>query len=160
MTAAMLLVSTVGANSDGRPDGGDESLSILTAMRKVLVVADELWVRNEVHAGLTRPDIEVTDHEDPTSAADVAVASGADVAVVDLQIGSMGGMAVTRAIRHESASADGPGIPVVLLLDREADVFLARRAGAAAWVVKPFTSHQLRSALDPLLAAPGDAAEG
>jgi AmiR/NasT family two-component response regulator len=34
-----------------------------------------------------------------------------------------------------------------MLLDREADGFLAKRAGADAWVVKPFQAHQLRLAL-------------
>ena len=40
--------------------------------------------------------------------------------------------------------------PIVLLLDRQADVFLAKRAGADAYLVKPFTSQQLRAALGAL----------
>jgi AmiR/NasT family two-component response regulator len=38
-------------------------------------------------------------------------------------------------------------VPVVLLLDRNADAFIAKRAGAAAWVRKPFTAFELRSAV-------------
>jgi DNA-binding response OmpR family regulator len=36
---------------------------------------------------------------------------------------------------------------LVMLLDREADVFLARRAGADAAVVKPFDAEELRTAI-------------
>ena len=128
-------------------------------MATILVVADEPWIRNEVHAGLTRPGTVIVDHEEPATAAEAAETTGADVVLVDLQVGSMGGMAITRAIRHASATDETPGTPVVMLLDRDADVFLARRAGAAAWVTKPFTSHELRAALDPLLAAGRGAAE-
>ena len=68
------------------------------------------------------------------------------MAVVDLQVASMGGMAITRSIRD----LDDP-VPVVLLLDREADTFLAGRSGATAWVVKPFTSSALRTAVSEAL---------
>ena len=37
-------------------------------------------------------------------------------------------------------------VPVLLLLDRWADVFLARRAGAEAWLIKPLDSFRLRRA--------------
>jgi CheY-like chemotaxis protein len=36
---------------------------------------------------------------------------------------------------------------LVILLDREVDGFLAKRAGADAWVVKPFSDHDLRQAV-------------
>jgi hypothetical protein len=38
----------------------------------------------------------------------------------------------------------------VILLDRTVDGFLAKRAGADAWVVKPFTDHELRTAVGDL----------
>ena len=58
-------------------------------------------------------------------------------------------MAVVRAIK---AAMEGRDLPrLVILLDREVDGFLAKRAGADAWVVKPFSTHELRrSALVPL----------
>ena len=49
--------------------------------------------------------------------------------VLDLQIGSMGGMAVTMALRLDESSGRLPHVPVLMLLDRVADVHLA---GAAA----------------------------
>ncbi len=40
---------------------------------------------------------------------------------------------------------------MLLLLDRRADVFLARRAGADGWVVKPLDSLRLARAMETLL---------
>lgn len=122
-------------------------------MPRVLVVADEPWITNEVHATLTGRDFELIDHADPATAADSAVAESADVVVVDLQVDAMGGMAITRAVREATGDRDSPGLPVVLLLDRSADGFLAKRAGAAAWLTKPFTSHQMQAAVGAALAS-------
>ena len=122
-------------------------------MPRVLVVTDEPWVRNEVHATLTGPDFELIDHSKPETAAETAVEQGVDAVIADLQIGAMGGMAVTRSVREATGDADAPGLPVVLLLDRSADGFLAKRSGAAAWLTKPFTSHELETAVESALAS-------
>jgi two-component system, response regulator FlrC len=111
-------------------------------MSRVLVVADDEWVTNEVHSALSIGGNELIDHADPATAAAAVALGSADVAVVDLQVASMGGMAITRSIRD----LEDP-VPVVMLLDREADSFLAGRAGASAWVVKPFSAFALRTAV-------------
>ncbi|HUG74568.1 MAG TPA: response regulator, partial [Acidimicrobiia bacterium] len=72
-----------------------------------------------------------------------------DAVLVDLQVGSMGGMAMCREVR--STGDDAP--PVILLLDRDADSFLAGRSGAVAAVRKPFSSDALRSAIDAAVGA-------
>ncbi len=112
-------------------------------MSRVLIVTDDPRERDRVHAVLSIHGNELIDHDDPGSAADRAAEEEADVAVVDLRVGSMGGMAITRDFR-----ARAEHIPVVLLLDRQVDTFLAGRAGAAAWVTKPFTASALRAAID------------
>ncbi len=122
-------------------------------MPKLLVVTDEAWVRNEVHAALTATDFELIDHADPATAADTTVAEGVDAVIVDLLVGNMGGMAVTRSVRERTATRESPGVPVVMLLDRTVDSFLAKRAGAAAWLTKPFTSRELEEKVDVALAA-------
>ena len=121
-------------------------------MARILVVTDETWVRNEVHSGLSSADNELIDHRDPATAAATAAAEGVEAVVVDLQISAMGGMAVTRSIRDMSDLERA--IPVVLLLDRAADTFLAGRSGANAWVVKPFSARELRDALATAVSAP------
>jgi CheY-like chemotaxis protein len=110
-----------------------------------LVIADLEWVVNDVLASLPWGDWEVEVLDDPTQSAVKVAEADPDVVVVDLQVRAMGGMAVVRDIK---ASLEGKDLPrLVILLDREVDGFLAKRAGADAWVVKPFSSHQLRVAL-------------
>ena len=47
-----------------------------------------------------------------------------------------------------------------MLLDREADVFLAKRSNADAWLVKPIDSFGLRRSVDSLLAEAASAGPG
>ena len=122
-------------------------VTILRSMPKILVVTDVAWVRNEVHAALTEPDFTLVDHDDPATAATRASDEDVDAVVVDMQVGSMGGMAVTRALRDASIRPGVEEIPAVILLDRSADTFLAKRAGAAGWVTKPFSTHEIETAL-------------
>ena len=116
-------------------------------MAKVLLVSDSQWVKNDVKAALALGEWDLEEVDDPRQASQRATASSADVVVVDLQIGSMGGMAVVREIRATTNEEDRPR--TVLLLDRSADRFLARRAGADVAVKKPFTAQELRAALKP-----------
>jgi two-component system chemotaxis response regulator CheY len=116
-------------------------------MSRVLLVADSEWVINDVHAVLGGGDWDVEVLTDPHQTLDTVVATSPDVVLADLQIGSMGGMAVVRDIRAGVEAEDRPRL--VLLLDRSADGFLAKRAGADAWVVKPFEADQLRQASTP-----------
>jgi two-component system nitrate/nitrite response regulator NarL len=37
-------------------------------------------------------------------------------------------------------------VPILMLLDREADVFLARRSEADGWLIKPVDAFRLRRA--------------
>lgn len=119
-------------------------------MSRLLLVSDSEWVVNDVRAGLGVGTWDLSVLAEPRDAATRVEHDIPDVVVIDLQIGSMGGMAVVRSIRAAFDEDDRPRL--VLLLDREADEFLARRAGADAWVVKPFSSHDLRLALGATLA--------
>jgi CheY-like chemotaxis protein len=120
-------------------------------MPKVLVVADTPWVRNDVHASLSLPGYDLFDHADPRSLTDAVIDFEPDVAVIDLQVASMGGMAMARALKGASITPGFPEVPVVLLLDRSADRSLAKRAAADAWLQKPFTAADLRQAVAGVL---------
>jgi DNA-binding response OmpR family regulator len=122
-------------------------------MARVLLVADTPWVRNQTKAALAGPDTEIVEVTDPRAALDQADETGADIAIVDMQVGSMGGMAITRSLKDGAISGDVDGMPILLLLDRSADGFLAKRAGADAWLIKPFTPQDLRASVDQLLGA-------
>jgi DNA-binding response OmpR family regulator len=118
---------------------------------RVLVVADAGWVRSEVAAASS--DFEVYEETDPTKAVATCGEIAPDAVIVDLQVGSMGGMAVTRALRDAIFARRIEDTLIMLLLDRSADVFIAGRSGADAWLVKPFTTQQMRSVLTPVPAA-------
>jgi DNA-binding response OmpR family regulator len=118
-------------------------------MSKVMLVTDASWVTNEVRAGLSLGDWEVEEVNDPRLVTELTKETRPDAVIVDMQVGSMGGMAVIRGIRGEIDEADRPR--TVLLLDRSADEFIARRAGADASVQKPINAHALRRALTPAL---------
>ena len=58
----------------------------------------------------------------------VAVDEEVDLAILDLQIGAMGAIAICAELRNLESYGDAEHMPVLILLDRRPDVFLARRA--------------------------------
>ncbi|MCB1027348.1 MAG: response regulator [Microthrixaceae bacterium] len=69
-----------------------------------------------------------------------------DLVVLDLQIGNMGGMATSLHLRNEAGGGRLAPQNILLLLDRTADVFLARESEADGWMIKPIDSFRLRRA--------------
>ena len=110
-----------------------------------LVVSDGAWVTNEVRSALSVGSWQIEELSDPRAIVDRLDHSRVDAVIVDMQVGSKGGMAVIRSIRQATDAISRPR--TVLLLDRSADEFLARRAGADAAVLKPINASELRQAL-------------
>src|SRR5439155_24858816 len=73
------------------------------------------------------------------------------IAIIDLQLGRMGGMATCLDLRLEAGAGRLPHVPVLMLLDRRPDVFLARRAQAEGWLVKPLDALRVRKAITTIL---------
>jgi len=122
-------------------------------MPKILLVAAAGRVVNDVRAAPADDRYDIATVGDPREAADAWYDEEPDVAIVDLQVGSMGGFAVTRALRSAAGRLDEPPTPTIVLLDRTVDTFLAGRSGADAWLLKPFSSFGLRDLVDRLAAA-------
>jgi len=61
-------------------------------------------------------------------------------------------MATCMALHLEAGAGRLPRFPVLMLLDRAADIFLARRCDADGWLVKPIDAFRLRKAATALLA--------
>lgn len=114
-------------------------------MPLALVVSDGSWVVNEVRSTLAVGSWEIEVLDDPRLIEERLEQSRVDAVIVDMQVGSKGGMAVIRSIRQSTDELSRPR--TVLLLDRSADRFLARRAGADASVLKPINASELRTAL-------------
>src|SRR4029079_12004534 len=125
-------------------------------MAMILVAADAKSVRDQVRSAFVSPGqevVEVTRGQDVR--AEVAELEP-DLVVLDLQIGNMGGVAVAIDLRLEQSGGRLPHVPILLLLDRRDDVFIARRADVDLTLVKPVDAGVLRRAAAPLLAAAAD----
>lgn len=118
----------------------------------VLLAADADWVINEVVAALGDAQTSLSIVRSGYDVADAVKARTPDVAVLDLQIGNMGGMAVTMALRLDESVDALPHVPVLMLLDRRADVNLARRSQADGWLIKPLDPLRLRRAVKAVAA--------
>jgi len=122
----------------------------------IVLATDATWLVDDVVAALGGPDTSFTVCSEGREVSKVVTSRSEqgepiDLGIFDLQIGSMGGMAVTMALRLDATAGAAPDIPVLMLLDRVADVHLARRSGAEGWMVKPLDPLRLRRAARALL---------
>lgn len=122
-------------------------------MPTIVAASDAKWVRDHVRAALSGPGFEVIEVESGHDVRDVVARREPDLVIVDLQIANMGGMAVSIDLRLEESGGRLPHVPILLLLDRQADRFLARRSSADAMLVKPIDAGTLRRTVKNLLAA-------
>jgi DNA-binding response OmpR family regulator len=118
---------------------------------ETLVATDADWIRDEVEAALAGPDGTVRWVRHGMDVLPAVAESAPDLVVLDLQIGNMGGMATCMALHLEAGAGRLPRVPVLMLLDREADIFLARRSDADGWLIKPVDAFRLRKAANALL---------
>ncbi|MGD9794254.1 MAG: response regulator transcription factor [Acidimicrobiia bacterium] len=120
-------------------------------MATILLATDADWLRTEVAAALEGTH-EIVGVRTGREVIGAIKAADPDLVLLDLQIGSMGGMAACMAIRLEESGGRLARVPVVMLLDRAADVFLAQRCDADGWLVKPLDARRLRRAVAAVLA--------
>ena len=118
----------------------------------ILLATDAKWVLDEVHAALGTADTSFVVCRDGRDVSRAIKQRTPDLAVLDLQCGSMGAMAVTMDLRLDHSDGRSPMVPVLMLLDRIADVHLAKRSGAQGWLIKPLDSLRLRRAADAIVA--------
>jgi anion-transporting ArsA/GET3 family ATPase/DNA-binding NarL/FixJ family response regulator len=128
------------------PRDGRAPVRVTSRPVHVLIATDAQWVLDDITAALGGPDTSFTVCHDGRVVAGVVSDRTPDIAILDLQIGSMGGMAVTMDLRLDESSGNGPHVPVLMLLDRAADLHLARRSGADGWLVKPLDPLRMRRA--------------
>jgi DNA-binding response OmpR family regulator len=121
-------------------------------MPELLVVSDSLHVREAVKAAVPDTGITVRELNHGADVRPAVMEHKPDLVVLDSQIGRMGGMATTLDLHLEEGGGRLPHVPVLQLLDRRADVFLARRSDAEGWVVKPLDPMRLGRAISALLA--------
>ncbi len=144
-TRKQLTVKTV------TPKGVNQCSATLKFVATVLLASDLASLRRELETVLAGPDVEIEEASSGAETLARVIEGGVDLVVVDLQIGSMGGMAITMELRNLESYGGADPVSVLMLLDRRPDVFLARRAGADGFLVKPLDPQRLRRAVRALL---------
>ena len=120
----------------------------------ILVATDADYVLHDITAALGGPDVSFTVCRNGRDVAGVVKERTPDLVVLDLQIGSMGGMAVTMSLRLDESSGRLPNVKVLMLLDRAADIHLAKRCAANGYLVKPLNPLSLKRAAQAILNPP------
>jgi two-component system nitrate/nitrite response regulator NarL len=120
----------------------------------ILVATDADYVVNDVTGALSSPDTRFTIVSEGREVSRLVARGGIDLAILDLQIGSKGGMAVTMDLRLDESAERVPHVKVLMLLDRKADVHLAKRSAADGWITKPFDPLALKRAVKLVLEGP------
>ncbi|MCZ7529843.1 MAG: response regulator [Acidimicrobiia bacterium] len=110
----------------------------------ILVASDGSWIRDQVRLAFVGPGHDVLEVASGQEVRDLVAEHSPDLVILDLQIGNMGGIAVALDLHLEAAAWRLDPVPMILLLDREADRFLAQRTEAAASLVKPVDAMTLR----------------
>ncbi len=121
-------------------------------MAKILLVADARVVLDELRSVVDDGEHEIFELATGEAVRGFAAANPPDLVIADSQIQNMGGFAVCSDLKLEASGGRIPPVPVLVLLDRRPDVFLARRCRAEGYLVKPLDPIRLRRAVEAILA--------
>jgi DNA-binding response OmpR family regulator len=116
----------------------------------ILVAAEAAWIRNQVQTAFVEPGQRVVEVSRGQDVRKAVVEYEPSIVILDMQIGNMGGIAVALDQRLEAGEGRVPDTTILLLLDREADHFLAKRADVDGTLVKPVDAGRLRRAVKDL----------
>ena len=120
-------------------------------MRHVLLIEDEANIAEALRFILSRDGWSVSVIADGEAALAEVARIRPDLVILDSMLPGMGGIEILTALRADPASVD---LPILMLTakgqlrDREA----ATRAGASAFMTKPFDNSEIRAKVRELLA--------
>ena len=117
----------------------------------VLLVSDAQSVLDELRAVIEDGETDIVELTSGEAVREMANADPPDLVIADCQVQNMGGIAICLDLKLEESGGRIPPIPVLLLLDRRADVFLAKRCAAEGFLVKPLDPLRIRKAAEALL---------
>lgn len=118
----------------------------------MLIATDADWIFDDVDAALSDEGTRVLRVRRGRDVSEAARQVSPGLIVLDMQIGNMGGIATALNLEQEFEAGTTPDAPILLLLDRPADVPLAQRWAVDGWLIKPLDSFRLRRAARALLA--------
>lgn len=119
-------------------------------MTKILVVDDELSIRELVKFNLEKAGFEVSCSEDGLKALDLIEKSPPDLLVLDLMLPGMDGLEVCRNIRQMEKTKF---LPVIILTAKvgEIDRVVGLELGADDYLTKPFSPRELVARVKTIL---------
>jgi len=137
---------------DPRASDPGNDAATLTAVPDVLVATDSDAIYDDIAAALDGPETTFRRVRRGYDVLPEVLQRAPDLTVLDLSIGNMGGMATAMNLRLEAGAGRIEPVRVMMLLDRQADVFLARRSAAEGWLVKPLDPIRVRKAAVAVMA--------
>ena len=116
--------------------------------RRILVVEDDLTLRQVLTFNLLKEGYEVAGASDGESGLAAALSGRFDLILLDLMLPSMSGLEVLRTLR-----GDGVSTPVIILSAKgtEVDRVVGLKIGADDYVTKPFSRPELLARIEAVL---------
>jgi DNA-binding response OmpR family regulator len=119
---------------------------------EVLIATDSVALFDEVRSAVEEPGMVLRWARSGRAVLPALQERAADLVISDLQIGSMGGFAIGMQLGIEVGAGRLGPVPLLLLLDRRPDTFMAKRIGADGWLIKPLDPLRTAAAARALLA--------
>jgi DNA-binding response OmpR family regulator len=116
----------------------------------VLVVEDEINIRELIALHLTLENATPTEAADGTTGLRLAQSRRFDLVILDLMLPGLDGMTLCRAIRRGTPNADTPILMLTARRD-ESDKVLGLDSGADDYLTKPFGVRELMARVRALL---------
>ncbi|MEL7281270.1 MAG: response regulator [Pseudomonadota bacterium] len=119
---------------------------------KVIVIEDERNIIEAISFILSRDGWDVTTHSNGHDAVDAVRARKPDIVILDVMLPGKSGFDILSEIRNDAELAR---TPVLMLTARgqDKDREMAARAGASAYMTKPFSNAEVLDAVRQLVSA-------
>jgi len=137
----------------------NEHMTTAAPRRRVLVVEDDLAIRELLRLHLSLGGFDLDEIGDGRAALDRARSSAFDLIVLDVMLPGLDGITVCRAVRAEGANKQTP-VLMLTARDTESDKVLGLESGADDYLTKPFGIRELMARVGALMrrSRRGDAA--
>lgn len=120
-------------------------------MSSVLVVDDELGIREVVSLALAQLGVDVFEAASAQGALALLDQTGIDAVITDIRLPDMSGVDLTEKIRQAL-----PDLPIIFMSAATSALFLSDLHPQGVWLEKPFKIQQLQTLVQAALGASDD----